>query len=76
MVSDVQTMADMVYATGQGAVFRAEDSPRAIRTGLADARFPEHRVGLRPFRPRARLESERLANGALCVHNYVHGGAG
>ncbi|MET8676613.1 FAD-dependent oxidoreductase [Streptomyces sp. NPDC004647] len=44
--------------------------------GLAEARVLEHRVGLRPFRSRVRLEVERLPGGALCVHNYGHGGAG
>ncbi|MGP3926727.1 FAD-dependent oxidoreductase [Streptomyces sp. 8N616] len=44
--------------------------------GLATARVLEHRVGLRPFRPSVRIEVERLPGGALCVHNYGHGGAG
>jgi D-amino-acid oxidase len=32
-------------------------------------------VGLRPGRPAVRLEAETVA-GALCVHNYGHGGEG
>ena len=52
----------------------------AVHPELADARVLEHRVGLRPFRPSVRLETERLSDGrggsALCVHNYGHGGAG
>ncbi|MFF8281590.1 FAD-dependent oxidoreductase [Streptomyces albus] len=52
----------------------------AVDPRLADAKVLEHRVGLRPFRPRVRLEAERLPDGrggtALCVHNYGHGGAG
>lgn len=47
-----------------------------VRPELAQARVLEHRVGLRPYRPSVRLETERLANGSLCVHNYGHGGAG
>jgi D-amino-acid oxidase len=47
-----------------------------VHPGLADARIIEVRVGLRPYRPRVRLETERLPDGALCVHNYGHGGAG
>lgn len=51
-----------------------------IHPALADAKVLEHRVGLRPFRPRVRLESERVPDGrggtSLCVHNYGHGGAG
>lgn len=43
---------------------------------LGRARVLGHRVGLRPARPRVRLDSETLPGGALCVHNYGHGGAG
>lgn len=43
---------------------------------LAGARIREHKVGLRPARPAVRLAAERLPGGALCVHNYGHGGAG
>jgi len=34
-----------------------------------------HRVGLRPYRPEVRLESEPLG-GSVLWHNYGHGGAG
>ncbi|MEU1311802.1 FAD-dependent oxidoreductase [Streptomyces cinnamoneus] len=44
--------------------------------GLGRARVLGHRVGLRPARPRVRLEAERLPGGGLLVHNYGHGGAG
>ncbi|MFE4645797.1 FAD-dependent oxidoreductase [Streptomyces sp. NPDC056730] len=47
-----------------------------IRPELAGARVLEHRVGLRPARPRVRLEAERLPGGGRVVHNYGHGGAG
>lgn len=47
-----------------------------VRPRLAGAAVLAHRVGLRPYRPRVRLEAERLPNGALCVHHYGHGGAG
>ncbi|MFJ8673972.1 FAD-dependent oxidoreductase [Streptomyces sp. NPDC093589] len=43
---------------------------------LAGARVLAHKVGLRPARPAVRLAAERLPGGALCVHNYGHGGAG
>ncbi len=43
---------------------------------VARARVLAHKVGLRPARPSVRLEAERLPGGALCVHNYGHGGAG
>jgi D-amino-acid oxidase len=43
---------------------------------LVGAEILEHRVGLRPGRPKVRLESETLADGTLCVHNYGHGGSG
>ncbi|MDF4252438.1 FAD-dependent oxidoreductase [Streptomyces sp. WMMB303] len=52
----------------------------AVHPEVAEARVLEHRVGLRPFRPRVRLAAERIPDGrggtALCVHNYGHGGAG
>lgn len=47
-----------------------------VHPALAEARVTGVRVGLRPYRPRVRLEAERLPGGALCVHNYGHGGAG
>ncbi|MCL7375379.1 FAD-dependent oxidoreductase [Streptomyces sp. 35G-GA-8] len=49
-----------------------------IRPELAGARVLEHRVGLRPARPRVRLEAEAmtLPGGGRVVHNYGHGGAG
>jgi D-amino-acid oxidase len=58
----------------------------AIDPRLGTARILEHRVGLRPARPRVRLEAEsaggglapgRGARGArLVIHNYGHGGSG
>ncbi|MGW7556705.1 FAD-dependent oxidoreductase, partial [Streptomyces rimosus] len=47
-----------------------------VHPKLAHARVLAHRVGLRPARNSVRLETERLPGGALCVHNYGHGGAG
>ncbi|SCK36598.1 FAD-dependent oxidoreductase [Streptomyces sp. WMMB 322] len=47
-----------------------------VHPELAQARVLEVRVGLRPYRPRVRLETETLPDGTLCVHNYGHGGAG
>lgn len=49
----------------------AEIEPR-----LATAPVLAHLVGLRPVRPRVRLEREALADGRHVVHNYGHGGAG
>ena len=55
----------------------------AVEPQVAGARVLGHRVGLRPFRPRVRLEAEppgaaRAGHGAgpAVVHNYGHGGAG
>lgn len=47
----------------------------AIQPALRDARVLGHRVGLRPFRPSVRLETERT-DAVTFVHNYGHGGAG
>jgi len=47
----------------------------AIDPRLRGAAILGHRVGLRPFRPEVRLESEPLGGGVLW-HNYGHGGAG
>jgi D-amino-acid oxidase len=49
----------------------------AVEPRLRDAAVLGHRVGLRPVRPRVRLEAARDgAGGPLIVHNYGHGGAG
>jgi D-amino-acid oxidase len=43
---------------------------------LEGARIIAVRVGLRPYRPEARLEAEDLGDGRALWHNYGHGGAG
>ncbi|MFJ1805050.1 MULTISPECIES: FAD-dependent oxidoreductase [unclassified Streptomyces] len=48
----------------------------AVEPSLADAPVIGHRVGLRPVRPRVRLEAENRAKDTLLLHNYGHGGAG
>jgi D-amino-acid oxidase len=61
----------------------------AVDPRLGTARILEHRVGLRPARPRVRLEAEHAGGdgggpdrgpdrgtGRLVVHNYGHGGGG
>src|SRR5579872_1468864 len=47
----------------------------AIDPRLRGVRILGHRVGLRPYRPEVRLESEPFGDGVLW-HNYGHGGAG
>lgn len=47
-----------------------------IHPALTGARVLEHRVGLRPGRPRVRMEAVPLPGGGRLVHNYGHGGAG
>jgi D-amino-acid oxidase len=47
----------------------------AIDPRLRGVTILGHRVGLRPYRPEVRLESEPLDGGVLW-HNYGHGGAG
>jgi D-amino-acid oxidase len=48
----------------------------AIEPALGDARVLAHLVGLRPVRPRVRLEAEPAYGGLVIVHNYGHGGSG
>ncbi len=48
----------------------------AVEPRLAGAAIVAQRVGLRPVRPRVRLDCEPLGPGRLLVHNYGHGGAG
>jgi len=47
----------------------------AIEPRLHGVEILGHRVGLRPWPPEVRLESEPLGDGVLW-HNYGHGGAG
>lgn len=47
----------------------------AVEPRLADVEVVGVEVGLRPGRPRIRLEEERLA-GLRVIHNYGHGGVG
>ena len=47
----------------------------AIEPRLRGVYIIGHRVGLRPYRPEVRLESEPFDGGVLW-HNYGHGGAG
>ncbi|MFM9705510.1 FAD-dependent oxidoreductase [Streptomyces galilaeus] len=47
----------------------------AVEPSLVDVPVLAHRVGLRPVRPRVRLETENRG-GAMLIHNYGHGGAG
>ncbi|MBI1758958.1 MAG: FAD-dependent oxidoreductase [Actinobacteria bacterium] len=46
-----------------------------IEPRLRDAPVIDHRVGLRPTRPRVRV-AQQTVNGARVIHNYGHGGAG
>ncbi len=43
---------------------------------LAEPEVIDVRVGLRPMRPKVRLEKETCADGTPLIHNYGHGGAG
>jgi len=47
-----------------------------LEPGLADASVLDRYVGLRPWRPEVRLDTDRLRGGRIVVHNYGHGGSG
>jgi D-amino-acid oxidase len=47
----------------------------AVEPRLADTRVIVHRVGVRPTRPKVRVEADRHG-GVPVIHNYGHGGAG
>jgi D-amino-acid oxidase len=47
-----------------------------VQPRLAGVPVIAHRVGLRPVRPRVRLEPQDVSNGRHLVHNYGHGGSG
>lgn len=72
------TAVEDAWDTGPDPAVAAGIVARCARVlpRIADARVLGHRVGLRPARPAVRLEAEHLPGGALCVHNYGHGGAG
>lgn len=71
--------------TAEPGVWDTEPDPRtaarirercaALVPALRTAAVREHRVGLRPTRPRIRLEADTIA-GQAWVHAYGHGGAG
>lgn len=48
----------------------------AVEPALNKVAVIAHRVGLRPYRPQVRLESELMQAGVTVVHNYGHGGSG
>lgn len=55
---------------------RILDRCAAVMPSLTTARVLEHRVGLRPHRPKIRLEEEPRSGGRRVIHDYGHGGAG
>ncbi|GAB3739519.1 FAD-dependent oxidoreductase [Microlunatus parietis] len=53
------------------------DRCAAVEPRLKDAAIREHRVGLRPTRPKLRLEVDTDADyRSKIIHNYGHGGSG
>lgn len=44
--------------------------------GIGDRKILSSGVGVRPFRPKVRLEVETRGSGPPVVHNYGHGGSG
>jgi D-amino-acid oxidase len=78
---------DVVVLGGQAIVgdYRQDVDPRAtaeilarctaIEPRFATARVVSQRVGLRPSRPKVRLEAS-VVDGSRVIHNYGHGGSG
>ena len=71
------------FEEGEEDLTPNEETARAIRRRcarpdprVAGAPVLEHLVGLRPCRPKIRLESESRAGGKTVIHNYGHGGCG
>jgi D-amino-acid oxidase len=63
-------------APSQDATMRILRDCCAVYPQLKGAPIIAVRVGLRPYRPQARLEAEDLGDGRVLWHNYGHGGAG
>jgi D-amino-acid oxidase len=49
---------------------------RRMQPELAEATYVGAAVGVRPARPQVRLDTDRLADDRLVVHDYGHGGSG
>lgn len=47
-----------------------------LRPELRRAEWLDHHVGLRPGRPKVRVERDAAIDQAIVLHNYGHGGAG
>jgi D-amino-acid oxidase len=79
---DVAVLGGTAYEGDSDMAPRPEVSARILRDcaavfpSLRGARIVAERVGLRPVRPRVRLEAEPLPDGRVLWHNYGHGGAG
>jgi D-amino-acid oxidase len=63
-------------APSRDATMRILRDCGAVYPQLKGAPIIAVRVGLRPYRPEARLEAEDLGDGRVLWHNYGHGGAG
>jgi D-amino-acid oxidase len=75
VLGGTQDFGDWSRVPDPAAAQRILAACAAIEPRLAGAAVLSHRVGLRPARPRVRLEAEVIA-GRRVVHNYGHGGGG
>ena len=79
---DVAVLGGTAHEGASDMAPRPEVSARILRDcaavfpSLRNARIIAERVGLRPVRPRVRLEAAPLPGGRVLWHNYGHGGAG
>ncbi|TQS45019.1 FAD-dependent oxidoreductase [Cryptosporangium phraense] len=75
IVQNDETLAPDLRAAEEIRARCAGVVPTRLESAVANAEIRAIRVGLRPARPRVRLEAVEFDDGVV-VHNYGHGGSG